>query len=132
LFKNVKVEGLFFYNGDIGITFLRLYPDGRVIVYGKSTAFDESLQTFPWFRVDSDINFLAEGNYLIVDDNRIKIRVVGGYGPIDYRGTIRDEDTLYLNCRCPFTNYVKSEKYLRFSEDNHIIHFEVSGRPLHE
>ena len=122
------MEGLFYNHDNDGLTFLRLFADGRVIAYGKSTKFDPPLQTFSWFRVDTDRTLFASGIYQIEDGDKLKIRVIGDYGAIDYRGTIRDKDTLYLNCRCPSTNYRKSEKYFRFSEKEHIINFEVSHR----
>lgn len=122
------MEGLFYNHDNDGITFLRLYPDGKVISFGKSTRFDQVLPSFPYFRIDTDKTHFASGAYQIEDGGGIKIRVDGNFGITDYRGTIRNNDVLWLNCRCPFTNHRKCEKFRRFSEAEHIIHFEVSKR----
>lgn len=128
----MNMDGLFYYHDGDGITFLRLYADGRVISYGKSTKFDQFLQTFPWFRVESDKILFAKGKYKVEKEARIRILVIGEYGKMDYHGRILDADTMALFCRCRFTNYRKSETYRRFSDEKHIIHFEVSDSLRHQ
>jgi len=111
------MKGLFISQDTDGITFLRFYADGNVIAYGKSTRFDQVLPSFPWFRVESDKILFASGIYLIEEGNRIRIRVTGKFGKINYRGTIHS-DTLKLFSRCPITNYGKSETFIGFLKSN--------------
>ncbi len=93
------MEGLFYNHDNDGLTFLRLFPDGKVLSFGKSTKFEHPLPPFPYFQVVTDKTLFASGSYQIEED-RIKIRVIGDYGTIDFQGTIRENDTMYLNCRC--------------------------------
>ena len=118
------MDGLF-YNHDLdGITFFLFYSDGRVISFGKSTKYDQPLQTFPGFKVDSDIIHFSRGFYKVDIWDSIVITVKGNFGKIVYDGYIRDE-YIDLYYRCPFTNIKKSATYTRFSEEHHIIHFKL-------
>lgn len=117
------MKGLFYCDDASGITFLRFYPDGSVILYGKSVRFDQILPSFPWLRVDLDrVNF-GRGNYYVDAEDRIRIIAEGTLGKIDYRGTIQYKDRIDFRCRCPITNHRKVEAFLRFSEKENIVYF---------
>ena len=122
------MEGLFYYHGIDGVTFLWFYPDGRVISGDNSTKIDQSSLAFQWLRAKNHNVHYSRGIYQIGEGNRIRIVVKGGdYGTLVYRGTINKDDTIELTCRCPFTNHLKSAIYTRFTEWNHIINMEISN-----
>lgn len=122
----MKMEGLFYNHDADSNTFLRFYPDGRVISYGKYTRFDQVLQTFPRFRVESDKVHFSRGIYHTDIWDNIRIVLKGYYGKIEYNGFIRDEDTVDLFYNCPFTCARKLVTFIRFSASEHIIHIEVT------
>jgi len=122
------MKGTFFCDDADGITFLRFYPDGSVVIYGKTIVFDQILTSFPWLRVDSDrVNF-GRGKYYINAKERIRIRAEGTLGKLDYREIIKNIDRIDFRFRCLITNYRKMETFQRFSEKEHIIRFEVNQR----
>jgi len=123
----MKMNGLFVCH-DNGITFLRFYPDGSVVIYSKSIGFDQTLPSFPWLLIDSDrVNF-GRGKYIVDDEGRIRIRVEGTLGNIDFRGLIHSKDRIDVRCRCPVTNHRLIEAFKRFSEKEHFIRFELNKR----
>jgi hypothetical protein len=120
------MEGLFYNHNIQGIVWLMFYPDGRVISGDNSTKFDQF--TSQWFDAKSYKVHYSRGIYQIGEGGKIRIVIKGeDFGTLVYRGTIINDDTVELSCRCPFTNYMKSATYLRFSEGNHLIHMEISN-----
>jgi len=122
------MNGLFYCDHASGITFLRFYPDGSVILNGKSIRFDQILPSFPWLRVDSDSVNFGRGKYNVDAEGRIRIIAEGTLGKVDYRGKIQNKDRIDLRYRCPITNHISMETFCRFSEKEHIIRFEVNQR----
>jgi hypothetical protein len=123
------MEGLYYYHDFEGLTFLHFYPgfpNGRVISIGKYTKLDQCFQAYPWLRLDSDFVQFSRGFYEINEGNKIRIVIKGDFGKLVYRGTIRKNGTIELSYKCPISNAGKSATFLRFSEENHIIHIELS------
>ena len=118
------MKGLFYSHDYDGVTLFWFYPDGRVVSMGKSTKFNESLRTYPWFKVDSDTIHFSRGIYKVNIWDSIVITVKGDFGKIVYQGDIRDEN-IDLYYRCPFTNIKKSATYTRFNEEHNIIHLKL-------
>ena len=117
------MEGLFYYSNDLEkVTFLWFYPDGRVIAGDYFTQFDQSFSAIQWFRAESHDVYYSRGIYQIGEGRRIRIVLKDrDYGTLVYRGTIQDENTIVLYCRCPFTHYRKSATYMRFSDEQYIM-----------
>lgn len=119
------MDGLYYFDDIEDITLFWFYPDGRVVSMFKSTKFDQPLRTYPWFKVDSDVIHFSRGIYTIDIWDAIIITVRGCFGKIVYDGYIRDDDTIDLYYRCPITNFKKLVTYVRFCEEQHIIHLEL-------
>jgi hypothetical protein len=121
----MKMTGLFYYHDSDEITFIQFYEDGRVTSIGKNSRFDRNMSTSYWHKIQSDKVDYLYGRYWIGEGNRIKIKLEGEYR-VDYRGTIKNDDTLGLVTRCQYTNYRKAVTFRRFSEREHIIHLEYT------
>lgn len=74
----------------------------------------------------SDTVHVSRGFYEIDiwDSIRIVIKA-GDFGKMEYRGFIRDEDTVDLFFRCPFTWAKKSATFVRCILQKDIIHMEL-------
>jgi hypothetical protein len=118
------MEGLFYFHGMEGVTFLWFYPDSRVISGDNSTKFDQ--YSSQWFEAKPYKVHYFRGTYTIGERRRIRIVIRTDYGTLVYRGTINKDDAIELTSRCPFTNHIKSATYLRFSEGNKITHMKIS------
>jgi hypothetical protein len=120
------MEGLYYCHDQVVTCFLWFYRDGRVISGDNSTKVDQSSPQ--WFEAKPYKVHYSRGIYEIGKDNRIRIVIKGeDYGTLVYQGTIHNDDTIELTCRCPFTNHIKSAIYTRFTEGKHIIHMEISN-----
>lgn len=123
----MNITGLFYYHDSFEITFIQFYEDGRVTSIGKNSRFDRNLSTSYWHRIESDKVDYLYGWYHIGEGKRIRIRVEGEYS-MKYYGTIKDNNTIELVCRCPHTNYRKVVTFRRFSEREHLIRFEMQKK----
>ena len=116
------MKGLYHSQDNEGNNFLWFYPDGRVMSFGKAVEFAKTLQTFPWFNVDSDTIHYSRGIYHIDIWDNIRVVIKCDFGKLEYRGFIRDEDTIDLFSRCPFTCAKKSATFVRCSLRKELIH----------
>jgi len=121
------MEGLYWYHDAGGITVLFFYKDGRVISYNRYNWFDQYLHSLPELRVESESVLCFRGIFQIDLWDNIRI-VLKGYdlGKMEYRGFIRNEDTIDLFSRCPFTCAKKSATFVRCCERKELIHFEIN------
>lgn len=109
------------------LTNLELYTDGRAVTYGRYYRLNKYLYTFPEMSVETNRVYVSMFRYRLNDSRKIIIILRGEFGKIVYQGTIKDEDSMDLFWRCPFTNEHKSAVFTRFKEGNHIIHLELSN-----
>jgi hypothetical protein len=119
------MEGLYWYNDADGITFLFFYKDGRVMSYNKYNRFDQHINSFPGLSVESEKVHRFRGIYQVDLWDNIRIVIKGDLGKMEYKGFIRDEDTVDLFCRCPFTWAKKSGTFVRCSLRKDLIHMEL-------
>lgn len=119
------MEGLFYYHGFDEFTFFRFYSDGRVIRYGRYTKHDRMFHSYVWFTLEEEQTHISHGIYQLDKNDGIRLVFKSDYGTMVYRGTIRDEN-IDLSYGCPITNFKKSETFLRYSSEHHIIHIELS------
>jgi hypothetical protein len=120
------MEGLYYFHGLDGITFLLFYPNSRVISFGSSGQANQSSSAIQWLSRESEKIHFSRGIYHIDIWDNIRITVKGDYGTMVYRGFVRDENTIDLYCKCPFTNFKTLKTYQRFSSEHHIIHKQIS------
>ena len=122
------MEGLFYYRHSlVEVNFLMFYRDGRVISGDNSTKFDQSSSAFQWYKTKSYNVHFFRGTYTLGEDNKIRMVIKSDYGTLVYRGTINNDDTIELTCRCPFSNHLKSAIYNRFTDRKNIVHMEISN-----
>ena len=121
------MTGLYYYHDSFEITFINLYDDGKALSFGKNTRYGEYFTTLSQLRVESDKVDYLYGRYWITEGNSIRIKLDGEY-KIDYRGTIQKDDTIDMVCRCPYTHYRKVVIFRRFSEREHLVHFQMRKR----
>ena len=117
--------GQFYYHDMAELTHLELNSDGRAVSYARYYRFNQYLLTFPSMSVETNQIYVSRGKHRI-EESKIKVIVRGELGRIVFQGTIKDEDSMDLFWRCPFTNERKSAVFTRYSKKNHIIHFELS------
>lgn len=113
------------YQDNEGNNFIWFYPDGRVISFCKTSDFEQTLQTFPWFKVDSDTIHHSRGIYQVDIWDNIRVVIKGDIGKLEYRGFIRDDDTIDLFSRCPFTCAKKSATFVRCTVPKDNVHMEL-------
>ncbi len=119
------MEGLFQYIDSDGIFYLFFYRDGRVISYNKYNRVDQHLNSAPGLRIESENVYSFRGIYHIDIWDNIRIVIKGDFGKMEYRGFIRNEETVDLIFRCPFTWAKKSATFVRCCERKDIINKEV-------
>jgi len=102
---------------------LFFYKDGRVISYNRYNRFDQHLHSFPGLRVESDTVHVARGFYEIDIYENLRIVIKAGtFGKMEYHGHIRDDDSVDLFSRCPFTWAKKSATFVRCTEKKDTSH----------
>ena len=119
------MTGLYYHQDNEGNNFLWFYPDGRVMSFGKAVEFAQTLQTFPWYNVDSDTIHYSRGIYHIDIWDNIRVVIKSDFGKLEYRDFIRDEDTIDLFSRSPFTCAKKSATFVRCTLPKDIIDKEL-------
>lgn len=120
------MEGLFYYHDIDELTFLRFYPDGRVVRYGRYNRHNRIFNTYHWFTLAEEQTHLARGIYQLDNGNGIRMVFKSDFGTMVYRGTILDENTIELSYGCPLTNFRKSASFFRFSLEQHQVQLEAS------
>ena len=110
----IKMENLYWHQDIEGITFLLFYKDGRVISYNRYNRFDQHFHLVPF-----------RGIYQVDLWDNIRIVLKGDLGKLDYKGFIRDDETVHLFSRCPFTWAKKQATFVRCSLLKDLIHMEL-------
>ena len=111
-----KMKGLYFTSDVPGTTFLFFFKDGRVISYNRYDRFNQHLLSFPELKVEDEKIHCFRGIYQVDIWDNIRIVIKSDFGKTEYNGFIRDDGTLDLFCRCPFTYAKKSATFVRCSE----------------
>jgi hypothetical protein len=120
------MEGLFYYHDADELTFIRLYPDGRVIRYGRYTKHDRMFHSYVWFTLEEEQTHMFRGIYQLEKGNGIRIVFKSDFGTMVYRGTILDNNSIELLSKCPFNNFGKSATFMRYSSEHYKIHIMLS------
>lgn len=110
------MKGLFQCFDADGIFYLLFFRDNRVLYYSRYNRFDQQLHSFPGLRLESENVYCFRGIYQVDIWDNVRIVIKGDFGKMVYRGFIRDEDIVFLICRCPFTCAKKSATFVRCAE----------------
>jgi len=121
------MEGLYWCPDIDGITIIFFFKDGRVMSYNRYDRFDQHLHSFPGLTVESENFHCFRGIYQVDIWDNIRVVIKTDYGKLEYRGFIRDEDTVDLFFRCPFTWAKKSATFVRCILQKDIINKELGG-----
>ncbi len=107
------MEGLYQYFDADGIIFLFFFKGGRVISYNRNNRFDQHLHSCLGLRIESESVHCFRGIYQVDIWDNLRIVIKSDFGKLEYRGFIRDEDTIDLFSRCRFTCAKKSATFMR-------------------
>jgi len=117
--------GFYWFEDIDGITVLYFYMGGRVVSYHRCNRFDQQLHSFPGLRLESENVNCFRGIYQVDIWENIRI-VIKGFGKLEYRGFIRDENTVDLFYQCPFTWAKKSATFVRCLLQKDVTHFNIN------